>query len=329
MVRIKSFRNRGSGIDWTAVGRAVRVVAPVILFAFIVWMVGAGDVMTRLGAADPGWMFVALLACSAQIVLCAFRWRSTAARLGAPIGIGRAVAEYYLSSAVNTTVPGGVAGDALRAVRTQGVARFETAAQAVVIERLAGQVALGAVLLLGLALSGRPELQWWAAVATGVALLLAALIAVVRPAVPDRLVPAVFRRFGSALKSSWFDRREAVFQSILSLLIVAANLTSFAAAARATGTAIGFPDVFFAVPLILAAMLVPFSVAGWGYREGAAAAVFPLIGASAVAGVSASVVFGAVFLVASLPGAVILLLRTREAQWAPDGRVAAKHDPAE
>ena len=123
------------------------------------------------------------------------------------------------------------------------------------------------------------------------------------------MLPPVVRRFLAAVRQSWFDRRAAPLQVALSLLIVALNLAAFVLAARATGVALDPADALLAVPLVLAAMLVPLSVAGWGYREGAAAAVFPLIGASAAAGVSASVVFGAVVLVASLPGLAVLLVR--------------------
>ena len=117
------------------------------------------------------------------------------------------------------------------------------------------------------------------------------------------------RRFLAAIRESWFDCRAACKQVALSLLVVALNVAAFVLAARATGAALDPADALLAVPLVLAAMLVPLSVAGWGYREGAAAAVFPLIGASAAAGVSASVMFGAVVLVASLPGLAVLLLR--------------------
>jgi glycosyltransferase 2 family protein len=64
------------------------------------------------------------------------------------------------------------------------------------------------------------------------------------------------------------------------------------------------------VPIILFAMLVPLSVSGWGLREGAAAALFPVAGATAAEGFATSVAFGLAFLVAVLPGAVPLLLGT-------------------
>jgi hypothetical protein len=112
-------------------------------------------------------------------------------------------------------------------------------------------------------------------------------------------------------------------------MIVAANLAGFAFAAQAVGGQIGLPQVLYAVPMILAAMLVPLSVAGWGYREGAAAAVFPLIGASAATGVSASVVFGCVILVAGLPGIAVMFLRHQEPEAPQRHGVASDREAAD
>ncbi|MEM6761226.1 MAG: hypothetical protein AAF601_17275 [Pseudomonadota bacterium] len=59
--------------------------------------------------------------------------------------------------------------------------------------------------------------------------------------------------------------------------------------------------------MILIAMLSPLSVGGWGWREGAAAALFPLIGEAPSAGVAAGVAYGATVLVAALPATLIIL----------------------
>ncbi|MEL6642717.1 MAG: lysylphosphatidylglycerol synthase transmembrane domain-containing protein [Pseudomonadota bacterium] len=291
--------------------RLVHVAVPLVVTGFVFWWVGAQDVLARLAAADLAWVIAALLACSAQIVLCALRWQLTAARLAAPLSTQGAVAEYYLSSVINTTVPGGVVGDALRAVRIRGTAGLERAAQSVVIERLAGQLAFGATLLVGLALSGRPQLQLAGGIAMGGLASIALLVWFGRGLGLSNLLPPVVVRFANAIRTSWFDLRAASAQIALSLLIVGANLAAFAFAARATGAVLAFPEMLYAVPLILAAMLIPFSVAGWGYREGAAAAVFPIIGATAAEGVATSVLFGTVILVASLPGIAVWFLHRR------------------
>jgi hypothetical protein len=59
--------------------------------------------------------------------------------------------------------------------------------------------------------------------------------------------------------------------------------------------------------LALLAMAVPASVAGWGPREAVGAWAAGLAGLSPAQGVSAAVTYGLMVLVASLPGAVLLL----------------------
>jgi len=302
---------------WRSLGvfayRALHIVVPATLIVFVVTAVGASEVLSRLRSLDLVWVAASFAACTAQVILSSLRWRLTAERLGVGISTIGSIAEYYFSSLINTTVPGGVVGDAVRAVRSRTAAGLETAAQAVVIERLAGQVALGGTLLVGLALSGIPQLQFVAALAAIGLAAVVVLARVSRGLVLDRLLPGMPKRFVAAMGQSWFSTGALRPQIMLSLLIVVANLAAFAFAARSTGEVIGFPDVLFAVPLILAAMLIPLSVAGWGYREGAAAAVFPLIGASAGAGVSTSVIYGVVVLLASMPGLVVVFLRRNAA----------------
>ena len=71
-------------------------------------------------------------------------------------------------------------------------------------------------------------------------------------------------------------------------------------------------------PIVLLAMLLPISVAGWGVRETAAAGVWVALGWPAVEGVAVSVAYGALCLITSLPGAVISsLLPMRQAPRSP------------
>jgi uncharacterized membrane protein YbhN (UPF0104 family) len=287
--------------------RVAHVIVPLALIIFVLSHVDGRDVWAGLRGMEAGPMFAAVAACSLQIVLSAMRWRMTASSLGASMTRKSAVSEYYLSSFINMTLPGGVLGDAARVVRARATAGLETAAQAVVIERFAGQIALCTVLLLGFAISGRPVLQASAWIALGVIAILLLLVRAAYGAEISGFAPAFLKRFGLAIGKSWSWKRGFLTQALLSLTIVFVNLLAFACAARAVGADIGFPAMLYAVPLILLAMLVPFSIGGWGYREGAAAAVFPLIGQSAALGVSTSVAFGAAILLASLPGAFLIM----------------------
>ncbi len=68
----------------------------------------------------------------------------------------------------------------------------------------------------------------------------------------------------------------------------------------------GAAEALVLVPVCLAAMLVPVGIGGLGLREGAAAALWPLAGHPAEAGVAAALLFGLAALLAALPGAAVL-----------------------
>jgi len=92
-----------------------------------------------------------------------------------------------------------------------------------------------------------------------------------------------------------------------SALIVTGHAVTFLIAARTAGVA---APVSRMLPLALFVMLVMAlpSVAGWGPREGATAWVFGAAGLGAGRGVATAVVYGVMVLVASLPGAAVLVL---------------------
>jgi glycosyltransferase 2 family protein len=293
----------------------LRLALPVALLALLWHLADGSAVLARLAASDPGWLLAALVMTNLQTVLSALRWRLTAARLGLALPLGSAVGEYYLCALVNQTLPGGVLGDAARAVRSRQ-SGLRIAAEAVVIERLAGQIALLLVTLTGLVLTlAFPTALPLPAAASHLPLVLCAALAALALVLwaTARLRPRLANRLSGAL---WLPVRRAVLaravwpqQVALGLAIVGCNLLTFAFCARATGTALAPLALLTLVPLILTAMLVPLSVSGWGLREGAAAGLLPLAGIAPEAALAASVAFGGVILAGSLPGALMLARR--------------------
>ncbi len=274
--------------------RGLRLPLVLALLA-AVWVLADGQAaLARLARADLGWLLVAFALTHAQTVLSALRWRMVAGAMGMPMTVAQAVREYYVAQLGNQTLPGGVAGDAARAVRARQGAGLAPAATAVVVERLAGQGALLAVLAAGMGWSlAFGAIRWPAATLPVAAAALVALLALGATLRHPRL---------AAVRLAVWTALAAPGQWALSLLIVAANLGSLAAAARATGTALPLEAIATLLPLVLTAMVLPLGIAGWGWREGAAAALFPLGGASPAAGLAASAAFGVLVLAASLPG---------------------------
>lgn len=280
----------------------LRPAVPLLLLALL-WHAADGRAALRLLAGlHPGWAAACIVLVLAQTGLSALRWRLVARGYGIGITPARAAREYLLSQTLNQTLPGGVPGDAARALRSGADAGLSAAAQAVVAERAIGQAALFALMLPAVALSlAAGRIDWPAAaphaLAAGLAAALPAMLLL-------RTAPA--RRALSAVAP------QAPAIAGLSAAILALNLLSFAAAARATGTTLPAEAVLALVPLVLTAMLVPLSVGGWGWREGAAAALFPLAGLEAAQGFAASAAFGLCVLAAALPGALFALPRRAE-----------------
>lgn len=291
-----------------------RVAVPLVLLALIWSLADAEDALGRLRGVEWSWVVAAFVALNLQTVLSALRWTWVSDALGAPLAARWAIAEYYLAQLINQTVPGGVVGDASRAVRAREQGGLSLSAQAVVIERLAGQMMLWSALALGVGISVlTPGGIAWPLGQTRTLAVAGAIVVAVGVGLwlwGERV--GFLKRFGAAMGQALTARAVRLRQATIGVAIVLCNLFSFAFAARATGTMLSIEAVFTLVPLILTAMLIPATIAGWGYREGAAAALFPLAGASTGGGLAASLLFGLLMLTASLPGVFVLMRRKYE-----------------
>lgn len=302
--------------------RAVQALVAALLLALLWNLADGAAALALLAGAHPGWLAAALAALAAQTVLSAWRWRLVAGRLGLHLGPVEALREYWLAQAVNMVLPGGVLGDAARATRSRGPAGLAVAAQAVVVERLAGQAGLIALLAAGLAgtavLPGGFDPPGLLAGPLGAVLLAVSTVALLLGA--GRL-PGAAGRGLSGLRAAWVLSVAAPGargpQAMLSLATAACNVAAFGCAARAVGADLAPGAALVLVPLVLCAMLLPVAIGGWGLREGAAVALLPLAGLGAAQALAASLSFGLILLVSVLPGVAVLLVAGRKAPSTP------------
>lgn len=302
-----------------AVPPYVRTVAQLVIagaLLALLWHAADGPSAAQsLAAAEWPWLVCAVAFLTVQTVLSALRWQLTARELGISFGVPHAIREYYLAQVVNQSLPGGMVGDAARAYRERDQAGLLASGQSVVIERLVGQIAMFLTLAIAFAatLSVPGGLDWphWLAVPVSICLLAGLSVPLILLAA-TRLNNPIGRGAShilGALRKSVFSANVLPAHIALSVGTTFCNLAAFAACAQAVGVDLSVPAVAALVPLILFTMLIPISVSGWGLREGAAAALLPLAGASASGGLATSVAFGLSFIVAVLPGLVFLRLK--------------------
>jgi hypothetical protein len=262
----------------------------------------------------------ALAVTALTTVASAWRWRLVADRLGVALPLGAAVAACYRSQLLNSVLPGGVLGDVHRGVRHgRDSGRLGRGLRSVVWERSAGQAVLVGVTALVLLLLPDPL----GIPRTGVLVVLAALLLICALAGSAGARTAPVAEARHVLLAPGVLPRVA----LASLVAVAGHAAVFVLAARTAGVALPLTALVPVALVVLLASGIPTNVAGWGPREGAAAWAFATAGLGAAEGVTVSVVYGVMALVATLPGAVLLALGSRDRR--PADRAAPAREPVE
>jgi len=282
-----------------------RIAAAIAVVIATAATVGFGPLLRGIASVSTGPVVVAVALAAVATAAASWRWRRVAAAIGVPVGRADAFRTYYRSQFLNTVLPGGVVGDVHRAYahgRSQG--RLATAARAVAVERIAGQLVQGAltlaiVLSLGVGRALAP-LAW---IAGGV---LAAVVPAVAAVAATRRGRALLRREGAMLRP--LLARPATLVAIVgaSAVVVVAHATTFVVAALAVGVP---PDPGRLIPvavIVLAGSAIPVGVGGWGPREAVSTAAFALAGLGAGTGLAVSTAFGVLTTIAVAPGALVL-----------------------
>jgi len=288
MTRAGADRPEGSPVGgysvWLLVLRPARVLVPVALLVLLAQRLGAEAFHPALAVVSPVPLLAALVLGGVAVFAQASRWRVVMRGAGLPLGRREALVECYRAGALNTVLPGGVAGDVLRAwrQRIRAPKGWQPGAVSVVAERGSGLcvllVAASAVLLV----EGLP------AFAAATAAMAAAAWAVTR------------RPLGR------LSRREQTAVWGWSVVALAALLGLTMIVAMAVGVPEA-PGVLASMGLLLlAGMAVPLSLGGWGPREVAGAFAAVLAGTPPELGVAIAAGYGLLATVSVLPGFLAL-----------------------
>jgi uncharacterized membrane protein YbhN (UPF0104 family) len=294
-----------SGTTWAW----VRTAGAAATLAVVVWHLGAGPFLDGVRAVDGGALAAAAGIGVLTTVCCAWRWTIVARGLGVQLSLPVAVAAYYRSVFLNLTLPGGVVGDVHRGVsHGRDVRDVGGALRAVAWERAAGQLVQAVLTVAVLLALPSPVRSSMPLVAAALAVVVIGVVLV------GRAQPRGGRsRWARLRNAATRDVRDALLTrkalpaiALTSALVVVGHAVTFMIAARTAGTTAPVSRMLPLALLAMLAMVLP-SVAGWGPREGATAWAFAAAGLGAEQGVATAVVYGVMVLVASLPGALVLV----------------------
>jgi glycosyltransferase 2 family protein len=287
-----------------------RWVGSALIITVLVWRLGTSPFLDGIRTIDARALAAAFGLAVLTTVCCAWRWKIVAGGLGVDLPLRAAVAAYYRSLFLNVTLPGGVVGDVHRGVsHGRDVGNVGRALRAVAWERFAGQVVQLVLTVVVLLVLPSPVHSSMPLVAS--ALVVAAgcvvLVARVRPGGGRTAWATLRSTLAGDIRALALGRRAWPGIAFTSALVVCGHAGTFLIAARTAGITAPASQVLPLALLVMLIMVVP-SVGGWGPREGGTAWAFGAVGLGASRGVTTAVVYGVMVLVASLPGAAVVVV---------------------
>jgi glycosyltransferase 2 family protein len=264
---------------------ALRIAVPLLALAVLAWRLGPEAFRPALAVLAPLPILAALLLGVVAVAANAARWRVVMHGAGLPISRIEAVAEYYRSAALNSVLPGGVAGDVLRAwrQRTGEPQGWRPGAVSVLAERAAGLCLLLVFAAVVLAFEAPPAYP--------------AVIAVAMAAIAWVVCRPSLRRLHRRDRAAVWGWSALALASLFVLTVVAALAVGVDASSGAVAS-LGM--------VVLAGTAVPLNLGGWGPREAAGAVAAVMVGVAPAVGVSFAAGFGLLATVSVLPGFVVL-----------------------
>lgn len=279
-----------------------RVAASIAVLAVILSRVSIEEVLARGAGGAPLLLAAALALSLLGVVLVALRWRLLAGWLGLEVPVGFAVRALFLAVFGGQVLPSALGADILRgwmlARHTSGVARTVASLMA---DRL---VALFAACLLVL-LSGGGTKQ-----------LLPAYGGLLGPAaalISGGILLAFLLGLRRGMEGVTLQPGPILLAIAIALTVHAGTVAVAAVTARAYAVDSSLELWISVIPLSVIVSALPISLNGWGVREAMIVVLAAPLGLPAAEALLVSLTLGILNMLASLPGALVML-RSRRAR---------------
>ena len=297
------------------------VVSVALLILLFSLLVDVNDVWTAIMTARPDGIALAIALIILALLVSAIKWGILLRAQVATISLPYLFNTYLVGLFFNNFLPSNVGGDVARiADIAKRTGKAPEATASVIGERLISGLALALTALIGLLLSPQVSGQF-APIVGGLILFFVFVMGLFASRRAKRIISTVIRRL---LGPKWFERIGRVAGSIalairnpstflwalfwsfaFHITLVLVNYAIF------IGLNINLPLISFVlyVPIIAAIQLVPVSVNGFGVREVAYVYFFGTVGVSSSGAAAASLLFGILVMLVSLPGGLIFASR--------------------
>lgn len=292
----------------------LRLAVSVSILAVILTRVPPAEVLARATAGAILSLFPALLLSMVSIALVALRWRLLAGWLGLAMPVGLALRALFVAVFGGQLLPSSVGTDVLRgwllARHTGGIGRIVASLMA---DRLVGLFAACLLVLLAVPVASQLPLPYVGFLGLSAMLASGAVLVSFVLGCSGVLGSNALSRVRVAMKlASPIEGVTLQFKPVLLAVAIALSVhgtTVLVAAltARAYGLDASLELWMSIIPLSVIASAMPISINGWGVREAAIVFLAATMGVPAADALLVSMTLGVLNMMASLPGAVVML----------------------
>lgn len=261
----------------------IRIAVGAGVFGILIARSDVGKLWDTIRAAEVAYLLAALAAIFAGLFVSAFRWKAYLDALEIPLSFATLFRLYFVGTFFNAFLPTGIGGDAYKAVRLgRGKDSLAPAFASVFLDRFAGVVGMAAIGLVSsasiLATGDERRRVPLIALALSVGIVFAAIVLLLggerllgrgrlikHEGIGGRVRRAI-RQVHSAGRHPEAAARGYLFGVVFQALV----LTYHVMIAKALGIT-GVPIMVFASIVVLSSLatMIPLSINGLGFREGA------------------------------------------------------------
>ncbi len=259
----------------------VRVIVSVGLIAWLLWHADLGRLVAKISDLHLGWFLLAVLIKGSGILAGIVRWQLMLRGQEIRMKLANLGGAYLVGRFFGSFLPSTIGLDAYRtyyaAVRSRLVAKTVAVT---VVEKVIGLLALSTLALVALPFGARmlnEKAMWLLGLGLCAPILIAALM-LARPTWFHTIAAWLNKRenrfsgglahMSEAVARFGTQKGRIGIAILLGLIIHGATSAMYLATARAVGANIAATEILFVGPLMIAATLVPISIAGIGVREG-------------------------------------------------------------
>lgn len=259
----------------------VRVGVSAGLIVVLLWQADLEKLSHTVARMDLNWLFIALIIKGTGIFAGVLRWRLLLVSQNLALPVSNLAGAYLAGRFFGSFLPSTIGLDTYRAyyaaVRTGKVAR---SVAVILVEKVIGFFSLSLLLLITLPFGLRllPVQALWLLGAVAVVPVIGAGLVLFYPGFflfLSRLLKNRGRKLGQnvakvsdAMADFVNQRARLLIATALGFVVHGATSLMYVATARAVGVEVSASEILFIGPLMIAATLVPLSIAGIGVREG-------------------------------------------------------------